>query len=88
MAAGAFLMGDPDGAPCERPVHRVQVAAFAIARTPVTNAQYARYLAATGAPSPAFWRQEGFDEFFLQPAVDRAYKEAKGEPMDEGRETS
>jgi glyoxylase-like metal-dependent hydrolase (beta-lactamase superfamily II) len=34
------------------------------------------------------WRQEGFDEFFLQPAVERAYKEAKGEPMDEGRETS
>ena len=31
------------------------------------------------------WRQEGFDEFFLQPAVERAYKEAKGEPMDEAQ---
>jgi formylglycine-generating enzyme len=76
VAAGAFLMGDPDGAPCERPVHRVQVAAFAIARTPVTNAQYARYLAATGAPSPAFWRQEGFDDP-EQPVVGVSWDEAR-----------
>jgi len=33
-----------------------------------------------------YWRQRGFDDFFLQPAVEQAYKEAKGLPMVEGDE--
>ena len=33
-----------------------------------------------------FWRQQAFDQFFLAPAVGQAYKEAKGEPNEEGRD--
>jgi cyclase len=33
-----------------------------------------------------YFRDRAFDEFFLQPAVGQAYKEAKGEPLDEGAE--
>ena len=75
VGAGEFLMGDADGAPCERPVHRVRVDAFAIAVTPVTNVAYARYLAATGAAPPAFWGREGFDDP-EQPVVGVSWDEA------------
>jgi formylglycine-generating enzyme len=75
VAAGGFLMGDADGAPCERPAHRVHVDAFAIAVTPVTNAAYARYLKATGAAAPALWRQDGFDDP-EQPVVGVSWAEA------------
>src|SRR5581483_1801816 len=62
VAAGPFLMGDADGAAVARPVHEVWLDAFRIATTPVTNAAYARFLAATGAPPPAFWERPGFDD--------------------------
>src|SRR5882724_13139564 len=75
VAPGEFLMGDADGAPSERPTHRVRLDAFAIAVTPVTNAAYARYLAATGAAPPAFWRQAGFDDP-EQPVVGVSWQEA------------
>jgi hypothetical protein len=35
-----------------------------------------------------YWRQRGFDEFYLGPAIERAFKEAKGETMTEGEENS
>jgi formylglycine-generating enzyme required for sulfatase activity len=53
--AGSFRMGWDGGHPGERPVHDVRLDAFLIARTPVTNADYATYLAATGASPPPFW---------------------------------
>ena len=37
------------------PRHTVEVAAFLIARNPVTNEQYASYVAATGARPPGHW---------------------------------
>ena len=61
MPAGAFLMGNPDGPLTERPVHEVWLDAFRIAITPVTNADFAGFMRATGAPPPAFWTTEGFD---------------------------
>lgn len=39
----------------ESPQHTVRLPAFAIARTPVTNALYAAYVAATDAPPPLHW---------------------------------
>jgi glyoxylase-like metal-dependent hydrolase (beta-lactamase superfamily II) len=33
-----------------------------------------------------YYRERAFDEFFLRPAVEQAYKEAKGEPIDEAAE--
>jgi formylglycine-generating enzyme required for sulfatase activity len=37
---GAFLMGSEEGASWEKPVHKVEVSAFWIAKRPVTNGQY------------------------------------------------
>ena len=61
VAAGPFTMGTNAGAPCELPPHVVWLDVFLIARTPVTNREYAQYLAARTAPPPAFWGKPGFD---------------------------
>jgi formylglycine-generating enzyme required for sulfatase activity len=53
-------MGRAGGHPGEGPPHRVWVDAFAIATTPVTNADWAAWLGATGARPPAFWQAPGF----------------------------
>jgi formylglycine-generating enzyme required for sulfatase activity len=60
VPAGWFQMGWEDGLPDARPRHRVWVDAFAIARAPVTRAEYAAYLEATGAASPPFWADPRF----------------------------
>jgi len=54
-------MGDAEGRPDERPIHRVWVSAFAMAVLPVTNADYARFLAATGHEAPRFWDDARFN---------------------------
>jgi sulfatase modifying factor 1 len=56
-----FLMGSDSGQDCERPVHRIWVDAFLLAATQVTNAEYARFLSATGTPSPPFWLDRNFN---------------------------
>lgn len=55
IPAGWFWMGWEDGHPGERPRHRVWLDAFAIARAPVTNREYAPFLEETGASPPAWW---------------------------------
>lgn len=75
VGAGPFTMGWTDGHPAERPVHTVWVDAFRIATAPVTNAEWAVWLAASGAPPPAFWRAPGFDAPD-QPVVGVAWTEA------------
>jgi formylglycine-generating enzyme required for sulfatase activity len=75
VAAGPFTMGWSDGHPAERPPHVVWLDAFRIALTPVTNADYAAYRAATGAAPPAFWGAAGFDAPD-QPVVGVSWDEA------------
>ncbi len=75
VPAGRFAMGWEHGHPCERPCHVVWVAAFLIARAPVTNAEYADYLRATGAAPPPFWGSPGFDDP-RQPVVGLSWEEA------------
>jgi len=75
VPAGPFSMGWEAGHPCERPVHEVWVDAFLIATTPATNADYARYLAATGAPTPRFWHDPAFADP-RQPVVGLSWDEA------------
>ena len=52
IPAGEFSMGAADGEEDERPVHRVYVSEFFIGRFPVTQDEYARFVRATGYPSP------------------------------------
>jgi formylglycine-generating enzyme len=75
VPAGSFTMGWAGGHPAERPAHVVWVDVFAITVTPVTNAEWAAWLAATGAPPPAFWKTAGFDAAD-QPVVGIAWDEA------------
>lgn len=48
IPGGTFLMGSNAHYPEERPVHRVTVDGFWMDRTPVTNEQFERFVAATG----------------------------------------
>ena len=48
LPGGTFQMGSDAHYPEERPAHERTVAAFAIERHPVTNAQFAEFVAATG----------------------------------------
>lgn len=41
--------------PSEMPQHQLDLAEFLIAQTPVTNAEYAEFVQATGHPTPAHW---------------------------------
>jgi formylglycine-generating enzyme required for sulfatase activity len=75
VGAGPFTMGWAEGHPCERPPHLVWLPTFAIATTPVTNAEWGAWVAATGARAPAFWQAPGFDAPD-QPVVGIAWDEA------------
>jgi formylglycine-generating enzyme required for sulfatase activity len=57
---GSFTMGDNEGRPDERPAHRVTLSAFRLAVLPVTNEDYAAFLAATGHAQPRFWDDPAF----------------------------
>ncbi len=48
LPGGSFRMGSTSFYPEEAPIHTVTVPGFAIERHPVTNAQYAEFVAATG----------------------------------------
>ncbi|MBM4416087.1 MAG: formylglycine-generating enzyme family protein [Chloroflexi bacterium] len=60
VPAGTFMMGSP-ARPDELPVRRVTLGAFAAAPWPVTNAEYARFLEATGYTPPRFWVDARFN---------------------------
>src|ERR1700751_4020116 len=48
LPSGSFSMGSTSFYPEEAPIHTVTVAAFAVERHPVTNAQFAEFVSATG----------------------------------------
>ena len=75
IGAGWFWMGWEHGLPGERPRHRVWTDAFAIARFPVTNREYARFLEDTGAAPPPWWTAPRFGEP-AQPVVGTSWFEA------------
>src|SRR5678816_4330937 len=62
IPAGDFLMGSEDGAENERPVHRVYVDQFAIARFPVTNQQYRYFIDDAGRVRPKLWDDPRFNQ--------------------------
>jgi formylglycine-generating enzyme required for sulfatase activity len=60
IPCGWFSMGSFAGQDVEGPVHRVWVDSFAIAPTQVTVAEFQRYLEATNATAPRFWKDPDF----------------------------
>ena len=60
VPGGRFLMGSENGRPDERPVHEAEVRPLRVGRTPVTNMEYAWFLAAGRAPDPPWWRDPDF----------------------------
>ncbi len=62
LAAGTYAVGAPPTGFAydnERPRHEVELAAFEIDRTPVTNAAYTEFMDATGAAPPDYWQRQG-----------------------------
>lgn len=61
--AGPFTMGTSDDAWAydnERPAHVVDLPAFRIDTTPVTNGAYAEFVAAGGYDDPKWWTRDGW----------------------------
>ncbi len=56
IPAGEFWMGSEKRNDDEKPLHRVFVAEFQIARTPITNYQYQLYVVDTKVKPPNDWR--------------------------------
>jgi formylglycine-generating enzyme required for sulfatase activity len=75
IRAAEFLMGSNSGQDCERPIHRVWIDPFLLGATQVTNAEYARFLRATGATPPPFWQDPNFDHP-QQPVAGPSWHEA------------
>jgi iron(II)-dependent oxidoreductase len=64
VPGGAFTMGtstEPWALDNERPAHLVDVPAFAIDTTPVTNAAYAEFIADGGYDQPRWWAPAGWE---------------------------
>ncbi len=73
IPAGTFRMGTDgdEGYSDEKPAHQVTLAAFAMSRYPVTNAQFACFVAAGGYDDERYWR-----------SCEAAYQWWKGEKAD------
>ncbi|MGD9736612.1 MAG: SUMF1/EgtB/PvdO family nonheme iron enzyme [Solirubrobacterales bacterium] len=62
VAAGEHEVGAPPRGFAydnERPRHAVELPAFAIDRTPVTNSTYVEFMEDTGAEPPMYWERDG-----------------------------
>jgi formylglycine-generating enzyme required for sulfatase activity len=65
IPGGSYLLGSPPneaGRYANEPApHRVNLKPFYLAVTETTNAQYARFLAATGHPAPVYWQDKNLN---------------------------
>jgi formylglycine-generating enzyme required for sulfatase activity len=75
VTGGEFHMGWDEGHPGERPRHAVWVDEFFIAKTPVTNADYARFVRETGAAPARFWARADYSDP-AQPVVGLSWLDA------------
>ena len=75
IPGGTFTMGRDDRRKDEAPAHRVSIPAFAAATSPVTNEEYARFVAATGHAPPRFFDDGRFNAP-AQPVVGVSWDDA------------
>jgi iron(II)-dependent oxidoreductase len=83
IAAGEHQIGAPEHGFAydnERTRHPVELAAFEIDRTPVTNAAYAEFVGETGAEPPLYWTREGDGEW-LSTAMGRRAPVEPAQPV-------
>jgi formylglycine-generating enzyme required for sulfatase activity len=80
IPGGTYLLGSPPheaGRYANEPTpHRVTVKPFYLAVTETTNAQYARFLAATGHPAPVYWQDKNLNNP-SQPVVGVTWQDAR-----------
>ena len=60
IPAGEFTMGSNDY-DSEKPPHKIYLDAYLIAKTPVTNAQFKKFIEAGGYKSQEFWSNKGWE---------------------------
>lgn len=75
VPAGWFTMGQDEGPRANRPSHRVYLDAFAIDRTEVTNAAFARFVSETGQRPPD-WDETLLETHANHPVVGVRWREA------------
>jgi iron(II)-dependent oxidoreductase len=66
VPGGTYVIGAPDHGFAydnERPRHEVELEAFRIDRLPVSNADFAAFVADTGAEAPMYWEPDGAGGF-------------------------
>lgn len=61
LGGGSFVMGNDAGREDERPAHRVRIGTFRAALRPLSNAEYAAFVDATGRTSAPFIADSRFD---------------------------
>lgn len=62
VASGVYIIGRDDGDPLEKPQRSVNLLAFFIDRTEVTNADYKRFVDQTGHRPPPNWKDGSFPD--------------------------
>ncbi|GAB4331211.1 MAG: formylglycine-generating enzyme family protein [Dehalococcoidia bacterium] len=75
IPGGTFTMGRDDRRNDEAPAHVVTIGPFYAAVSPVTNAEYERFVAATGHPAPRFFDDGRFNAP-AQPVVGVSWDDA------------
>jgi len=77
VPGGAYILGADDITDHEKPIHRVFLSPFWIAKYPLTNAQYGRFLKENPqTPKPQYWNDQRFNQP-EQPVVGVSWEEAK-----------
>lgn len=79
IPGGTYMLGSPTDEPGryadESPPHQVRLAPFYMAIQETTNAQYGRFLKATGHPAPLYWEDKNLNAL-NQPVVGVTWKDA------------
>ncbi|HND81565.1 MAG TPA: SUMF1/EgtB/PvdO family nonheme iron enzyme [Accumulibacter sp.] len=76
VPAGDFWMGSDDGFADEKPRHRLRLSAYWIDRYPVSNAQYAAFVDATGYRAQGPWREAFRPGMARHPVVNVTWNDA------------